>query len=252
MTPTTRPRIGSLAVAVATRIVATLLVFAPGTVSAELVIRPSGEHGVRVTLATDETKLTPSPFLVDQTWSGPALRLKPGETKTNEKVGQMSVTVTANPLAVRIDDASGRLVQEIEFAKGDSAISFPLGDAPVLGLGEGADQFDRRGANYRLINGQRDRLAELGTRIFSPFLLGTKGWALFVAAPQGGFDLRGQRGVFSPQSGAESGGVDLFVIDTHEPAEALREFVRLTGRTGDASQVGARLHAVPSHTVNRG
>ena len=184
---------------------------------------------MRVTLATDETNLRPSPFLVDQTWPAPALRLKPGETKTHEKVGQLLVTVTENPLAVRIEDANGRLVQEIEFAKGDGAISFLLGDAPVLGLGEGADQFDRRGANYRLINGQRDRLAELGTRVFSSFLLGTQGWALFVAAPQGGFDLRGQRGVFSPQAGAESGGVDLFVVDAHDPGDALREFVRLTG-----------------------
>jgi alpha-glucosidase/alpha-D-xyloside xylohydrolase len=109
------------------------------------------------------------------------------------------------------------------------AVSFLLGDAPVLGLGEGADQFDRRGANYRLINGQRDRLAELGTRIFSPFLLGTKGWALFVAAPQGGFNLRGERGIFSPEAEAEPGSVDLFIVDAHDPGNALREFVRLTG-----------------------
>jgi hypothetical protein len=39
-----------------------------------------------------------------------------------------------------------------------------------------------------LINGQRYKLAELGTRIFSPFVIGTDGWALFVAAPWGGVD----------------------------------------------------------------
>src|SRR5438270_13563900 len=109
----------------------------------------------------------------------------------------MLVTVTANPLAVRIEDANGRLVQEIEFAKTGGAVAFLLGDAPVLGLGEGADQFDRRCANYRLINGQRDRLAELGTRVFSSFLLGMKGWALFNAAPHGGYDLRAETGIFT-------------------------------------------------------
>jgi alpha-glucosidase (family GH31 glycosyl hydrolase) len=221
----TRPRLSALVVAGA----AMLLVFAPGTVSADLMIRSSGEHGVRVTLATDDTPLQPSPLLIDQTWAAPVLRLKPGETKTSEKVGQMSVTVTADPLAVRVEDAHGRLVQEIEFAKTSGAFSFPLGDAPVLGLGEGADQFDRRGANYRLINGQRDRLAELGTRIFSPFLLGTKGWALFVAAPSGGFDLRGERGIFSPVAETAPGSVDVFIVDSHEPRDALREFLRLTG-----------------------
>jgi alpha-glucosidase (family GH31 glycosyl hydrolase) len=229
MASTTRSRLNALAVAVAIHGVAMLFFFAPGTLSADLVIRPSGEHGVRLTLATDDLPLRASPFLVDQAWSEPAVRLKPGETKSKEKVGQMFVAVTANPLAVRVEDANGRLVQEIEFAKTGGAVAFLLGDEPVLGLGEGADQFDRRGANYRLINGQRDRLAELGTRVFSPFLLGTKGWALFVAAPNGGFDLRGERGIFSPQAGLETSGVDLFIIDAHEPGDALREFVRLTG-----------------------
>src|SRR5215475_11513194 len=112
----------------------------------------------------------------------------------------MLVTVKGNPLKVQVEDAKGRTVQELEFSASDGVISFPLGDGPVLGLGEGADQFDRRGANYRLINGQRDRLAELGTRIFSPFLLGTSGWAMFVGTPYGGFDLRDEDGVFKPDA----------------------------------------------------
>ena len=85
-------------------------------------IRPSGEHGVRLTMVTDDLPLRASPLLVDQAWSEPALRLKPGETKSKEKVGQMLVTVTANPLAVRIEDANGRLVQEIEFARTGGAV----------------------------------------------------------------------------------------------------------------------------------
>ena len=50
MTSTTRPRLNALAVAVATGGVAALLFCAPGTLSADLMIRPSGEHGVRLTL----------------------------------------------------------------------------------------------------------------------------------------------------------------------------------------------------------
>ncbi len=50
MASTTRSRLSALAVAVAIHEVAMLFFFAPGTLSADLVIRPSGEHGVRVTL----------------------------------------------------------------------------------------------------------------------------------------------------------------------------------------------------------
>ena len=67
------------------------------------------------------------------------------------------------------------------------------------------DQFDRRGFNYPMKNGQSDRTAILGTRIYSPFLIGTSGWALFIATPYGSFDLRGPRGIFAPRTSAIDG-----------------------------------------------
>ena len=130
---------------------------------------------------------------------------------------------------MRVENAAGLLVQELQFAETNGTITFPLGDAPVLGLGEGADQFDRRGANYRLINGQVDRLGELGTRIFSPFLLGTKGWALLIGSPYGSIDLRGEKGIFTPRRGSDGEGADVFVIEAKEPENAMREYIRLTG-----------------------
>ena len=195
---------------------------------ADLTLRPSGEHGVQITTGNKIAEQRLNPALLEQSAAGSGVRLKDGEEKSNVPIGQMLVTVTANPLKVRVADQKGRLVQELEFGERGS-ISFLLGDGPVLGLGEGADQFDRRGANYRLINGQRDRLATLGTRVFSPFLLGTSGWAMFIASPYGGIDLRGERGVFTPQAGSESGGAGVIVIDAKEPADAMREFSRLTG-----------------------
>jgi alpha-glucosidase/alpha-D-xyloside xylohydrolase len=195
---------------------------------ADLTIRQSGEHGIQITTGNQMSQQRLNPALLEQSAAGSGVRLKDGEEKSNVPIGKMMVTVTANPLKVRVEDRKGRLVQELEFGERGS-ISFLIGDAPVLGLGEGADQFDRRGANYRLINGQRDRLATLGTRVFSPFLLGTSGWALFIASPYGGIDLRGERGVFTPQAGFESDSAGLYVIDAKEPADAMREFSRLTG-----------------------
>jgi alpha-glucosidase/alpha-D-xyloside xylohydrolase len=230
MSSKTRPNLNFLIAHVAAAGIAALTVSTAGPLRADVAIRPSGEHGVRITLTAGEMNPPLNPALVEQNWATPVVRVQPGETKTKAKVGQMLVTVSANPLAVRVEDANERLIQELEFADPNGVISFPLGDSPILGLGEGADQFDRRGANYPLINGQRDRLAELGTRIFSPFLIGTKGWALFVAAPYGSFDLRGVRGVFTPQAGSNPGAADVFVIDAREPANAMREFTRLIGQ----------------------
>ena len=102
---------------------------------ADVTIRPSGEHGVRITLAEAEGELKLNPALVDQSLPEPALRIKPGESKAKEKVGNLFMTVSANPLTVRVEDAKGRKVQELEFAETGGQISFLIGDGPVLGLG---------------------------------------------------------------------------------------------------------------------
>jgi alpha-glucosidase/alpha-D-xyloside xylohydrolase len=146
-------------------------------------------------------------------------------------VGALRVTVTPEPLSIRVRRADGSLVQELSFGESaeTNSVTFRVSEA-VLGLGEGADQFDRRGANYPFINGQRYRLAELGARAFSPLVIGTEGWAIFVSAPLGSFDLRGEQGLFHPLSSAPAGHLELFVTDAEKPATAMQEFVRLTGK----------------------
>jgi alpha-glucosidase (family GH31 glycosyl hydrolase) len=205
-----------------------------GGVPAELTISQVSERALRIELsALDEQghprKTSPSDALVPFPLTE-KLRVRELSRGKRIRVGQLRVTIKPQPLTISVRRADGKLVQELTFDESNStnSISFQTA-APVLGLGEGADQFDRRGANYPLINGQRYRLAELGTRIFSPFLIGTEGWAMFVSAPAGSFDLRGERGVFHPQAGAAPGIADVFVMDAREPADAMREFVRLTG-----------------------
>jgi alpha-glucosidase (family GH31 glycosyl hydrolase) len=138
-----------------------------------------------------------------------------------------SVTVQSSPLVISVNRPDGSLVQELTFDDTNNAITFRTAGS-VLGLGEGADQFDRRGTNYTLRNGQGRDLAELGTRIFSPFLIGTEGWAMFIGTPSGSVDLRDNNGVFHPRNGTPTG-VDIFVTDAQQPADAMREFIRLTG-----------------------
>jgi len=205
-----------------------------GGVPVELTISQVSERALRIELAAlDEQghsrKATPSDALVPipQTEK---LRVRELSREQRLRVGQLRVTIKPHPLTITVLRADGTLVQELAFDEGErtNSVSFRTA-APVLGLGEGADQFDRRGANYPLINGQRYRLGELGTRIFSPFLVGTEGWAMFVNAPAGSFDLRGDPGVFRPQQGTAPAPADLFVMDSRKPTDAMHEFVRLTG-----------------------
>jgi alpha-glucosidase (family GH31 glycosyl hydrolase) len=145
--------------------------------------------------------------------------------------GQGLVEVRGNPplISLRRSPALTDLVQELKFE--EDSVSFNIG-GPLLGLGEGAQQFDRRGTNYTMEPswGGWNRPI-FGSVVPSPFLIGTEGWALFAAWPEGEFDLRGERGKFTPRKTIPaSGGLDLFIVDAREPADALAEYCRLTGK----------------------
>lgn len=171
----------------------------------------------------------PNPELVPLTVTGEH-RVRELTHEREFRSGRFRVVVRPRPFTVLVCRADGKMIQELIFEEGGEtgSISFRVG-APVLGLGEGGDQFDRRGFDHPLINGQRYKLGEFGTRVFSPFIIGTEGWALFVSSPYGGVDLRGERGAFLPQRGAMAGAAEVFVTDVREPSDAMREFARLTG-----------------------
>ncbi len=148
------------------------------------------------------------------------------------RTGNFRVTIEPHPLAVMVCRTDGSLVEKLAFgsAGASNIITFQM-NAPVFGLGEGGPQFDRRGALYPMRNGEGvPSLATDGARIPVPFIIGAEGWALFVSEPWGAFDLRGAPGEFHPRSGAPPGKVTLFVVDAREPADALSELARLTGR----------------------
>jgi alpha-glucosidase/alpha-D-xyloside xylohydrolase len=204
-------------------------VIAAASAKADVLIYPSGERGVRVVVATDGMPLPNNPALIEQKQAEPAIRLKSGGSAAKTTIGHLLVTVSVDPLRVRVEDANGRIVQDLDFKTETGAFSFRLTEALVLGLGEGAQQFDRRGGVYPVRNGQVEGLATLGGRIHVPFLIGTDGWAMFVASPSGEFDLRGDRGIFTPQPSAERKPSDVFIFALREPADAMRAFVELTG-----------------------
>ncbi len=148
------------------------------------------------------------------------------------RAGRLRVTVKTQPLTVTVRRQDGKLVQEVTFDDtANAGVAFRT-EAPVLGLGEGAQQFDRRGALYPMEPswGGWNRPV-FGSVVPSPFVIGTDGWALFAHRPEGRFDLREGKGRFVSNRDADGkASLDLFVINVEKPADALTEYNRLTGR----------------------
>jgi alpha-glucosidase (family GH31 glycosyl hydrolase) len=203
---------------------------------AELSIHEVSERTIRIELAPlDDRGIprteAPSSDLVPFT-STEKLRIRELGSNKEIRAGKLRVSIQSNPLKISVRKPDRSSVQTFTFEEGtNAAISFRT-DSPVLGLGEGEQQFDRRGKLYPMINGQLSpMLATHGATIPVPFLIGTDGWALFIQEPWGQFDLRDGKGRFLPQNKSTTREpIVLFLIAYSEPAEVMPEFIRLTGK----------------------
>jgi alpha-glucosidase (family GH31 glycosyl hydrolase) len=198
---------------------AALLQAAPSTAriagkEAQIGIATVSTDTVRITIgdAPDDGSLTPELARLRTATAGPR------------------VQTSADPLKFSIESRDGRAVQQISINGDTGVISFDLGTGPLLGLGEGGPQFDRRGSTDRMRSGQGGyQLRTHGGRVPIPWLIGTSGWALFFHAPFGTFDLTGAQGQLQPPTPAAALPIDIFVVASREPAVIMGEYARLTG-----------------------
>jgi alpha-glucosidase/alpha-D-xyloside xylohydrolase len=145
------------------------------------------------------------------------------------RAGDLVVKFTESPPAITIETAKGERVQHLTFDAAGPGMSFLLGAGPLLGLGEGGPQFDRKGATDKMIIGQGGyHLATHGTRAPIQWLVGTDGWAMFIHQPYGAFDLTGTEGKFIPPADLALP-LQLFVVSSRDPKVIMREYARLTG-----------------------
>jgi alpha-glucosidase/alpha-D-xyloside xylohydrolase len=235
---------------------------------ARLTVRAAGASAVRITLAplSYRREFPFSPAIVERRYPAPAIAIRELARPITRRVGSLTVEVRPSPLSLHVTNAAGTLVQQLTFEPGGT-LSFALDDAPVLGMGEGGPrptpgspwrtqpvQFDRRGALDTME--PRWQSDMYGSRNPVAMLLGTGGWALFVATPWVQVDLRDKtKGVFIPwkpstdartpqnernqQQNAGKGlpaadsvvpGVfDVFVFDAHDPTVALEDYSAVTG-----------------------
>ena len=120
---------------------------------AELIISEVSERMVRIELSPLDESGKPQPAIPSTVLvpfpTKEKLRARALPRQKQIRIGKLRVAIKAQPLTVSVS-RDGKLVQELVF---DGAASTNAGvvfqtEATVLGLGEGAQQFDRRGAFY--------------------------------------------------------------------------------------------------------
>lgn len=230
----------------------------------------SGGRTVRIDLlpldAAGRPKPSPESTVFVPVEAVEKLRTREISGPTEIKLTKLTVELRPQPLTLSLRRADGKLVQAVSVGADDGSLTFDTRGS-VLGLGEGRQQFDRRGFYYPFVNGQTTFLATHSATIPVPWLIGTDGWAMFVHNPPpatpspreanlpwGAFDLRGEnagppppantpadalltppatpptRGRFIPRRetlGAAP--VTIYLSALERPADAMEEFVRLFG-----------------------
>jgi len=168
--------------------------------------------------------------LVRESWGTPVARMRGAVGARTIKVGDVNLRITAEPLTFTIGTDGAEQIQKITVDEETGVVSFVTGDSPILALGEGGPQFDRRGSVETMRSGQGGyKLATHGGRVPIPWLIGTAGWAMFIHQPFGTFDFTGPESKFLPKSPDAALPLDIFFVASREPATIMAEYARLTG-----------------------
>ena len=205
----------------------------PALLFAEEQIKIAG-RAARISVAS----ISPHTVRIRITESGAASTLNDGavleaqlrQPATRKSIAGPRVSIEHSPLAIKISDSAGRPLQQLGIDEETGAVTFTLGDGPILGMGEGGPQFDRRGNLDPMRSGQGGyHLRTHGGRVPIQWLIGTSGWAMFVHQPLGSFDLTGSEGKFTVRDPQPALPIDIFVVAAAEPAQAMVEYARITG-----------------------
>jgi alpha-glucosidase (family GH31 glycosyl hydrolase) len=224
-----------------------IAVFSVSPDTVRITVRPVGA-------GTPEVIPYTGALVVDE-FGAPRQRSMAAASLKSIRAGNLTVSFTEGP-PVLIVQRGTTIVQKLTLDAAAPGMSFLLPKGPLLGLGEGGVQFDRKGSTDQMRNGQVTsevdgyRLAIHGTRMPIQWLVGTDGWAMFIHQPYGSFDFKGAEGKFTPHvPGQQRGGqsppaapaatapaataapqiLDVFVVGATEPAAIMREYSRITG-----------------------
>ncbi|HKV99507.1 MAG TPA: TIM-barrel domain-containing protein [Vicinamibacterales bacterium] len=211
-----------------------------GGTPVEIAVSSVSPNTVRITLQPITGGQAAAVFddgvLAQAEWGKSLARARTGALLANVKAGNLVVKVAASPLVITVEGSDMRTVQEFKFDAAAPGFSFQLPRGPLLGLGEGGSQYDRKGATDRMPSGQATympntprgyRLATHGGRVPIQWMVGTDGWGLYIHQPLGAFDFTGDAAKFTPPAGPNA--IDLFLVSSKDPAVIMRDYARITG-----------------------
>jgi alpha-glucosidase (family GH31 glycosyl hydrolase) len=169
--------------------------------------------------------------LVRESWGAPIAKLRGDAPAQTTQAGNLKIRASSSPLAFAISIAVGIEIQAFSVDRATGIVSFKTGESPLLGLGEGGPQFDRRGSIDTMVSGQGGyKLETHGGRVPIPWLISTAGWAIFFHQPFGTFDFTGPQTKFAPASPDAAFPLDIFFVASPDPAVIMAEYALLTGR----------------------
>jgi alpha-glucosidase (family GH31 glycosyl hydrolase) len=190
------------------------------------------ERIIRVRIGADESAAIPS-LLPSHDWSAKPVTASPGEPATID-TGTLVLKLEADPPRLLFCDRSGDVrlrlgLSEIQLQP-RLRLRLELGGEPhFYGLGEGGQQFDRRGVTRRLWNSHINH--GQGADIGVPILLSHQGYGLFfdninLATIDGG----DSDSIAWLDYGAEAGPLDLYYLGGDSLRGTLNDVAALLGR----------------------
>ncbi len=206
-----------------------------------LFVYPVTDHTIRVTLLpADSMKdgMLKKDLVLEEKWQTSPVKgiiLKNGARTV---LKNMSIQLDAATATLTFYTKEGKQFQKISLGDANGKVSFYTGTQPLLGLGGGGQNFDRRGTYDEMQAGvPTNEMQMYGSRLPVPLLIGTEGWSLFFHLPyRAAFDLRsGTTGFFIPRANAiapedKALPLDFFVTYNEAPARALTEYAALVGQ----------------------
>ena len=201
---------------------------------AEVRITSISAHTFRLSLLPIQNgiaRATPDDGSLRRTdWGTPTASIRGPFSDSVVPCGNWRIAITRSPLAFTISDNKGAVVQRIRVDQQTGLAFFLTGNSPLLGLGEGGPQFDRRGSIDEMRSGQGGyKLATHGGRVPIPWFISTSGWAMFIHHPFGAFDFSAPEARFQPSAPESALPLDLFFVGSPDPAVIMAEYALLTG-----------------------
>jgi alpha-glucosidase (family GH31 glycosyl hydrolase) len=206
----------------------------PSSPLVEIQVTPISSHTFRLSILPVENgtvvSIPSDGSLSQESWGAPIARLRSDPGRQID-IGTSRLTITFHPVTILVKNEKDKIIQRLICDEKSASLSFLIGDSPVLGLGEGGPQYDRRGSTDLMRNGQDVyKLATHGSRVPIPWLIGTSGWAIFFHQPHGTFDLTGPEGRFLVPQPGPALPVDVFLVASSDPVTIMAEYARITGQ----------------------